>query len=239
MSSALLSKDSSGDRGAGVGSVRFSASSQERIDQSVAVVKRGRGRPVAYPRSVLDRRALLDALDEAGISVKMEHLDGFYQALHRSHYPSLEDFVTQYYRNERDVQMNKIQKQNTGNPAREETTPGQEQETTLPLKNSVSNKKNRNRKNLPKAFLEFLMDPDNGFTMITSKVAQVKTSADGSTTKLAVQLHDGQLVESVLMRYGPKEEGVSVRKSGRAALCVSRYVPNFGKKKFQNCCCGF
>ena len=44
-----------------------------------------------------------------------------------------------------------------------------------------------------------------------------RTSADGTTTKLAVKLHDGHLVESVLMRY--------ITKGGnRASLCVSSQV---------------
>ena len=86
--------------------------------------------------------------------------------------------------------------------------------TAAPLKNAVSRKKNRNRVQLPKALLAFLKDPDNGMVTVTSQVAVERTSADGSTTKLAIQLHDGQQVESVLMRY--ISHGGS-----RASLCVS------------------
>jgi adenine C2-methylase RlmN of 23S rRNA A2503 and tRNA A37 len=60
-------------------------------------------------------------------------------------------------------------------------------------------------------------------------VAKVLTSADESTTKLAIQLHDGQLIESVLMRYGPSNSSNSssssnVEGNNRASLCVSSQV---------------
>ena len=122
----------------------------------------------------------------------------------------LKEFVKQYYQNERDAR------------GADPNSAEQEDQIMLPLKNSVSNRKNKNRINLPRNFLQFLADPDCGFVTVTSKVAKVKTSGDGSTTKLAVQLHDGQLVESVLMRYGPKTDGKVIEKCGRAALCVSR-----------------
>ena len=83
-----------------------------------------------------------------------------------------------------------------------------------PLKNAVSRKKNRNRVQLPKTLLAFLKDPNNGLVTVTSRVAVERTSGDGSTTKLAVELHDGQRVESVLMRYVSHD-------GSRASLCVS------------------
>lgn len=177
----------------------------------------GRGRPTPSPRSILDRQALLKALDARDIAVKPGHIDGFYQALHRQHYPSLSEFVEQYYQNERAIQQK----------GKEEQSPISAAAATAekaPLKNAIANRKNKNRKNLPKPFLEFLADPNNHFVTMTSKVAKVMTSGDRSTTKLAVELHDGQLVESVLMRYGPKKEGKVVMKSGRASLCVSSQV---------------
>jgi len=85
-----------------------------------------------------------------------------------------------------------------------------------PLKNPVSNRKNKNRLQLPKAFLNFLQKtPD--FATMTTRIQQKMVSADGSTTKLIVELHDGQVVESVLMRYDRKG-------AGRASLCVSSQV---------------
>ncbi|KAL7565321.1 hypothetical protein ACA910_014605 [Epithemia clementina (nom. ined.)] len=146
------------------------------------------------PNSILDRKALQRALEERGIAFKQIHLDGLYQSLHRQHYPDLPTFVQNYELYERKILT--------------DVPP------VGPLKNAVSNRKNRNKISLPKPVLEFLKDPDNGFVTVTSRVAVQKTSGDGMTTKLAIELHDGQMVESVLMRYLSHE-------GSRASLCVS------------------
>lgn len=155
-----------------------------------------RSRDPPNPNSILDRKALERALDDANIAVKKQHIDSFYQGLHRQHYPPLDEFVSNYYLNE--------QKENVD-------------DAVFPLKNKMTKKKNRNKMQLPKALLQFLSDTDNGYVTVTSKVHEAKTSADGTTTKLAIELHDGHLVESVLMRY------VTVGGS-RASLCVSSQV---------------
>ena len=211
--------------------------------------KRGRGRPKPLLQSVLNREALMKALDAADVTVTKGHMDGFYQMLHREHYPPLEEFVERYYRNDRNaIRINEANKtaaaasshqedgkhvasnnNNNTSAANPQEDPLPEPAMRIPLKNPVSNRKNRNRMNLPRPFLRFLADPNNGFVTLTSKVAKVKTSVDHSTTKLAVQLYDGQLVESVLMRYGPvtegtRDTGVVVKKCGRASLCVSSQV---------------
>lgn len=211
--------------------------------------KRGRGRPKPLLNSVLNREALMKALDAADITVSKSHLDGFYQMLHREHYPPLDEFVERYHRNDRNaIRINNAKTagsssrndnedgeaaaNNGGNnpsAANPQEDPLPEPAFRIPLKNPVSTRKNRNRINLPKPFLRFLADRSHGFVTLTSKVAKVKTSADHSTTKLAVQLYDGQLVESVLMRYGPvtegtRDTGVVVKKCGRASLCVSSQV---------------
>lgn len=152
---------------------------------------RKKRRKTPYPNSILDRQALTEALDEAGVSLKRNHMDGFYQALHRQHYPSLKTFVEIYYQNERKEYS----------------------EESKPLVHSLTKRKNRNLLQLPKAFLNFLSEtPD--FVTKTSKIQKKMTSKDKSTTKLIVELYDGQVVESVLMRYARKG-------SGRASLCVS------------------
>ena len=51
------------------------------------------------------------------------------------------------------------------------------------------------------------------FTLRSSKVASRFDSSDGSTTKLLVELHDGEQVETVLMRH-----------ERRVTLCVSSQV---------------
>jgi len=154
-----------------------------------------RSRSLPSPNSILDRPALLKALDEQGIALKLIQIEGLYQALHREHYPPLDKFVEKYYLNEA----------------------GEDTSDDMPLKNAVGKKKNRNKMQLNKQLLDFLKDPDNGFITICSKVEFASTSKDGSTTKLAVRLHDDHLVETVLMRYIRKD-------GGRASLCVSSQV---------------
>ena len=171
--------------------------------KSTPRVVASRGRKAPYPNSILDRRVLQQALDDRGLVVKPIHIEGFYQALHRQHYPDLPDFVEQFERFNQDAHGKKGNN-NTNTTAvstgEDENNPKNNHwktSTARPLKNAVSRKKNRNRVQLPKTLLAFLKDPDNGLVTVTSKVAVERTSADGSTTKLAIQLHDGQQVESV------------------------------------------
>ncbi|KAJ3187486.1 sorting nexin [Gaertneriomyces sp. JEL0708] len=89
---------------------------------------------------------------------------------------------------------------------------------------------------------------DDEFVLTTSKVVSRTDAKDGSTTKLLIELQDGQRIESVIMRYGevelstfPEEElkkkkKVKVTEDGteeeiiefasnkRATLCVSSQV---------------
>ena len=160
------------------------------VETTTSSVRRRRKAPNPQ-NSILDRAALQEALDEAGITLKPLHMDGFYQALHRQHYPPLRKFVETYYKYQR----------------KENDVP------VAPLKNAVSNRKNRNRVQLPKTFLEYLETTDK-FVTLTSKIHKKMTSKDRSTTKLVIELYDGQIVESVLMRYDRKGQG-------RASLCVS------------------
>ncbi|RKO85192.1 hypothetical protein BDK51DRAFT_23999, partial [Blyttiomyces helicus] len=89
---------------------------------------------------------------------------------------------------------------------------------------------------LPKAARALL---DAEFTTLSSRIVSRSDASDGSTTKLLIELQDGQRIESVIMRYGdaefrnyPEEErkrrgetGEAVFKSRkRATLCVSSQV---------------
>jgi sorting nexin-8 len=140
---------------------------------------------------------LIESLEESGISIKNVHLDTFYQALHRQQYPPLTQFVENYYKLERNEL---IKTKDSG-------------KLTV---NKGPSRKHRNRQQLPKDFLDYLVKtPD--FVTLTTRVQQAKTSSDGSTTKLIVELYDGQVVESVLMRY-------DLKGAGRASLCVSSQV---------------
>jgi hypothetical protein len=210
-------------------------------------------RKQAYPRSVLDQKALADAIDDVGISdtVKAMHVTGFYQALHRQHYPDLKIFVENYYKFEKDS-MDNNNLDHKGDDAdkdgsqcfdlesenRNESTSGRSYVVGnnrvkyngirhhRPLKNNISNKKNVNKIQLPKCFLEMLYDTKDLVTS-TSTVVAVHNSVDKSTTKLIIRLHDDQLIESVIMRYSGSNRNSSGNGStcttagGRASLCVS------------------
>ncbi len=135
--------------------------------------------------------------------MKELHLDTFYQQVHRQHYPDLKDFVVEYHR--REYALANSTKQNQ-----------QQQQELNPTKNAISSKKGNVRR-LPKAFLDFLADPQNDFVTTTSTIDTRPTSKDGTTTKMAIKLQDGHFIESVLMRH------VSAGGS-RATLCVSSQV---------------
>ncbi|KAJ3270512.1 sorting nexin [Terramyces sp. JEL0728] len=87
---------------------------------------------------------------------------------------------------------------------------------------------------LPKKALEII---GRDFVLTTSKVISSTEAKDGSTTKLLIELQDGQRIESVIMRYGDKnlmnfpedEKMKNVDENGefqfksnkRATVCVS------------------
>ncbi|KAJ3157800.1 sorting nexin [Geranomyces variabilis] len=93
----------------------------------------------------------------------------------------------------------------------------------------------------PKAAVKLL---DEEFALTTSKVISRTDAKDGSTTKLLIELQDGQRIESVIMRYGQVEldsfpEDKQARRQkrseqgkaadgfaskSRATLCVSSQV---------------
>ena len=169
----------------------------------MAGTKIKRRRDPLSPKPILDKKLLLEALKDRGIVLKGIHLETFYQQMHRDHYPDLKIFVENYYRRENNI-LGEMRNGNNLNSER------------VPTKNAVSSKK-RNANKLPKAFLDFLADPENDFATVTSTIDARPTSKDGTTTKMAIKLQDGHVVESVLMRH------VSAGGS-RATLCVSSQV---------------
>ena len=172
-------------------------------------------RKAPYPNSILDRKALTEALEEAGILVKRIHMDELYRALHKQHYPPLEKFVENYYANDGKDFTRPPQPQLQLHPEYDAKKPDQGQ---IPLmehdkKKNHKTKSRKNKMTLPRALLDYIATtPD--FVNTTSRVKERYTSADESTTKLIIELYDGFVVESVLMRY--RQKG-----AGRASLCVS------------------
>ena len=61
--------------------------------------------------------------------------------------------------------------------------------------------------------LQRLLKQGNQYRLFTSKVIKAQTSNNFSTTKLLIELQDGKLIESVIMRH-----------DGRSTLCVSSQV---------------
>mmetsp|Transcript_18068 Transcript_18068/g.41461 ORF Transcript_18068/g.41461 Transcript_18068/m.41461 type:complete len:610 (+) Transcript_18068:231-2060(+) len=175
-------------------------------------------RKAPYPNSILDRKALTEALEETGISVKRIHMDEFYKALHKQRYPPLPQFVENYYANDgkdtfrpsRPQSQSQQQESNKGEPALDVV---HNEQSTPTLANKIKKRKTKNKLSLPKALLDYIATTSD-FVNTTSRVKEQFTSADQSTTKLIVELYDGFVVESVLMRYLQKG-------AGRASLCVS------------------
>jgi sorting nexin-8 len=181
-------------------------------------VKGRRKKP--YPNSILDRKALTEALEDAGISVKRIHMDEFYKSLHKQQYPPLAQFVEDYYANDGKTYSRPsrphLQVQAEGDTKEREPSEIDSEQPLHPKQNNQKKRKKqktRNKMTLPRALLDYIATtPD--FVNTTSRVKERFTSADESTTKLIVELYDGFVVESVLMRY--RQKG-----AGRASLCVS------------------
>ena len=76
---------------------------------------------------------------------------------------------------------------------------------------------------LPEAAREVLA-ASGRFRQLTSRVAHSRTSGDGTTTKLVVELQDGLRVETVIMRHDASQglySGGPRRGAARATACVS------------------
>ncbi|GMH42476.1 hypothetical protein BSKO_10395 [Bryopsis sp. KO-2023] len=69
---------------------------------------------------------------------------------------------------------------------------------------------------------------DSDFSMSTSHVVKSRTSKDGETTKLLIELQDGMRVETVVMHYDTTgretDDPVAIHGNRRATVCVSSQV---------------
>lgn len=165
--------------------------------------------------AILDPQFLRDRLE-----VSENHLAGFYHILHRLDYPvTTAEFLSHYHNGESNAEIHNKSVHMTGQQ------PHKQKETGLPgpagvCVNNKNNKPtttlNKRKVQLPKRFLEFLESYSG--SILTSRVHSVHQSANTLTTKLVIELHDGMMVESVIMRYDKKS------KIPRASLCVSSQV---------------
>ena len=69
--------------------------------------------------------------------------------------------------------------------------------------------------NLPKSAKRLLSE---NFVATTSKIAEISHSNDNRTTKLLIELQDGNMIESVVIRHSDTRSG------GHTVLCVSSQV---------------
>ncbi len=183
-----------------------------------------RTRDPLSPKPILDRTTLLHSLKSRGIALKNGQLELFYQLFHRSGYPPLHEFVAELRGGgltntiHGDENCSLIANESVDISSVVETI---QKKNPILTKNSISSRPGR-LPQLPKAFVDFLHDVSSQhdvcgnatkFVTLTSKVQMHQTSADETTTKIAVELQDGHVVESVLMRH-----------EGRATLCVSSQV---------------
>ena len=179
------------------------SSSTPTGDSSKEPSKIKRRRSPLSPKPILDSKLLQETLLANGIRLKPSHLETFYQLLHRAEYPPLHEFVVHYYNQEA-----------SKSSATAAITRDNSQTT---FKESGVRKGPRNGRQLPKSFLDYLASPDCEFVTLTTTIQSRPTSSDQSTTKLAIQLQDGHVIESVLMRHFSKD-------GARATVCVSSQV---------------
>ena len=159
------------------------------------------------PKPILDRPALLKDIKTAGIFLKNaeQTLDLFYQLLHRRGYPPLNEFVAELYGSSSsngkgdDISVTSSSTNTNTN-------------SNIATKNAISNRNNK-LPQLPKQFLSYLSTNISKYQTVTSKILSSQTSSNGTTTKLAIQLQDEHVVESVLMRH-----------ESRITICISSQV---------------
>lgn len=174
---------------------------------TIASSKSKRGRSTLKPKPILDRTLLLGALEEHSINLKAHQVDGFYGDLHRLGYPDLPHYVELYSNQQRRHQE---EKKSCSTPA-DEHLMARDIHTNIVF----------SLKQLPLKFVHFLRNTKE-FSTTTSTIDIAAPSNDNKTTKLAIRLQDGHLVESVIMRH--RHENTEGRVDTRVTLCVSSQV---------------
>ena len=168
-----------------------------------------RRREPLQPKPVLDRRMLLEALEEQSILIRESQLDDFYGDLHRLGYPTLRVFARLYLDQERRrLTFDKQKKVDVIERDDEEV------DCSKPI--DVHKNISFNLKPLPLKFVKFLNRGE--FETVTSSLDSLSPSNDKCTTKLAVRLQDNHVIETVIMRHYNKVTG------GRVTVCVSSQV---------------
>ena len=183
-----------------------------------------RYRDALSPKSILDRPSLTKSLKSNGIVLKHGQLDLFYQLFHRAGYPPLDEFVKELTGtgtggNNNDHEISTPLKDGDDGDDDGSVSININSNTTTSntsnfrTKNAISSRASK-RAQLPKSFLNYLTTNLSNYTTLTSTIHQSQTSSNGTTTKLAIRLQDGHIVESVLMRHN----------ASRVTICVSSQV---------------
>ena len=183
-----------------------------------------RYRDALSPKSILDRPSLTKSLKSNGIVLKHGQLDLFYQLFHRAGYPPLDEFVKELTGtgtggNNNDHEISTPLKDGDDGDDDGSVSININSNTTTSntsnfrTKNAISSRASK-RAQLPKSFLNYLTTNLRNYTTLTSTIHQSQTSSNGTTTKLAIRLQDGHIVESVLMRHN----------ASRVTICVSSQV---------------
>jgi adenine C2-methylase RlmN of 23S rRNA A2503 and tRNA A37 len=184
---------------------------------SSAVGRRRRRRTGPAPLSVLNRAALVQALDDQGTPLKPIHVEAFYQWLHRWQYPEPKEFVQRvrqlapHHKTTTSIAAVVVNDENVSHNPRAVSLDASRMPTTTHISSTTA------KPQFPQFFLDFLHT--SPFVTLTSRIQSTHTSSDGSTTKFAIELYDGQVVESVVMRYQPSPE--TGAGGTRISLCVS------------------
>ena len=155
--------------------------------------KTNRAKP--FPNTILDRQALVQALDDAGIVVKPRKIDYFYEHLHRQNYPPLPTFVQSY----KAVLAETTEISGSDDDSVSIFSSPGGCSISRDTRHSLHYRYSRHK--LPSNFLDFLENPNNGFVTTTSQVVGKKTSASGNSCKIIIALHDGLLIETNISKF--------------------------------------
>jgi adenine C2-methylase RlmN of 23S rRNA A2503 and tRNA A37 len=159
--------------------------------------------------SLFDRKALLRRLHEAQVPIKQRHLEMFYEALHRNHYPPLKDFMADHCRK-------LVARRAAATDCSLSVSSDESGSTIKPL---LPSKYRR----LSPHLIRFFADNLNSFETVASRIVSTTTSKSGNATSIDIEMQDGHVVETMLMRYNEESKNGGVG-GGRASVSLATQV---------------
>eukprot|EP00271_Cylindrocystis_brebissonii_P014732 TRINITY_DN3620_c0_g1_i2.p1 TRINITY_DN3620_c0_g1~~TRINITY_DN3620_c0_g1_i2.p1 ORF type:complete len:424 (+),score=78.04 TRINITY_DN3620_c0_g1_i2:71-1342(+) len=156
-----------------------------------------------HPFPAFDEGLLTKLLDECG--VKHLHVQSIWSSL-----------LVQQQQQEQQQDQQQLQQQ------------GQAPITGGPAERNAAALQSASQMDLPPGLPQALLEPlKKNAVALTSRCVQARTSADGSTTKLLIELQDGMNVEAVIMQHDASagKYAGGTRPGGlRSTLCISSQV---------------